>query len=486
VTVQPPYGEFAAQASSYTVLPVWREVFGDVDTPVGVFDKLGNAEGSVLLESADSEERWGRFSFVGLDPLGTLTAAAGAVSWTGTVPLDLPAGATLAEALRVLLGVFRAPVVPGFPLYAGAVGFVGYDALGAAPSGGVDATLVVPGSMLAFDQFRHVIRVLVNVVVDPAADLRSQYEEAAAKVDELVGRLATARTTLRPLDVPAAGNEPVEVGTDVSDADFADIVRESVARIRAGAARQLVPSRSFTRPTDAPALEVYRMLRTFNPSPYMYLLRLPGTTVVGSSPQVLVRVERGTATVRPTAGTRRRTGDPLRDNELAAELLADGKELSEHLMLVELGVSDLESVCEPGSVRVTEGPIVARYSRVMHLTSEAVGQLAEGRDAVDALAATCPAGTVAGTPRPAAMAALRELETTPRHVYGGAIGYFDFSGNADMCIAIRTVLLDDGVATVRSGAGIVEGSDPDEEVRETQAKARALLDAIVAAEQARA
>ena len=486
MTVQPPYDEFAAQASSFTVVPVWREVFGDIDTPVGVFDKLGGAEGSVLLESADSEERWGRFSFVGLDPLGVLTAAGGAVSWSGSVPLDLPDGASLAASLRVLLSTFRAPAVAGFPLYAGAVGFVGYDALGADPSGGVDATLVVPGSMLAFDQFRHVIRVLVNVVVDPAAEPRTLYDEAAARVDTLVERLASARTTLLPVDVPAAGDEPVEVGTDVPDADFADVVSKAVDRIRSGEARQLVPSRLFTRKTDVAPLEVYRMLRTFNPSPYMYLLRLPGVTVVGSSPQVLVRVEQGTATVRPTAGTRRRTGDPVRDRELAAELLEDAKELAEHKMLVELGVSDLEAVCDPATVRVTEGPIVLRYSRVMHMTSEVVGELAAGRDAVDALAATCPAGTVAGTPRPAAMAALRELETTPRHVYGGAIGYFDFSGNADMCIAIRTVLFADGVATVRSGAGVVDGSDPAEEVRETQAKARALLDAIVAAEQARA
>jgi anthranilate synthase component 1 len=486
VTVQPPYDEFVAQASSFTVVPVWREVFGDIDTPVGVFDKLGGAEGSVLLESADSEERWGRFSFVGLDPLGVLTAAGGSVRWTGPVPLDLPDDASLAEALRALLAAFRAPAVPGFPLYAGAVGFVGYDALGESPSGGVDATLVVPGSMLAFDQFRHVIRVLVNVVVEPAGGLRAQYDVATAKVDALVERLASARTTLLPVDVPAAGDEPVDVGTDVPDADFADVVRKAVTLVRSGVARQLVPSRIFTRQTEAVPLEVYRMLRTFNPSPYMYLLRLPGATVVGSSPQVLVRVEQGTATVRPTAGTRRRTGDPLRDRELAVELLEDAKELAEHKMLVELGVSDLEAVCRPGTVRVTEGPIVARYSRVMHLISEVVGELAAGRDAVDALAATCPAGTVAGTPRPAAMAALRGLETTPRHVYGGAIGYFDFSGNADMCIAIRTVLFSDGLATVRSGAGVVEGSDPAEEVRETQAKARALLDAIVAAERTRA
>ena len=486
MTAQPSYDEFAVQASSFTVVPVWREVFGDIDTPVGVFDKLGGAEGSVLLESADSEERWGRFSFVGLDPLGVLTAADGEVSWAGSVPLDLPAGSSLAESLRVLLARFRAPAVPGFPLYAGAVGFVGYDALGDSPSGGVDATLVVPGSMLAFDQFRHVIRVLVNVVIDPTVDLQIQYDAAVARVDDRVERLASARTTLLPVDVPAAGNDPVEVGTDVPDDDFADVVREAITRVQSGVARQLVPSRLFSRKTEAAPLEVYRMLRTFNPSPYMYLLRLPGVTIVGSSPQVLVRVEQGTATVRPTAGTRRRTGDPVQDRELAAELLEDTKELAEHKMLVELGVSDLEAVCEPGTVRVTEGPIVLRYSRVMHMTSEVVGELAAGRDAVDALAATCPAGTVAGTPRLAAMAALRELEATPRHVYGGAIGYFDFSGNADMCIAIRTVLFSDGVATVRSGAGVVDGSDPAEEVRETQAKARALLDAIVAAEQARA
>jgi anthranilate synthase component 1 len=485
VKLHPPYEEFAAQAADYTVVPVWREVFGDVDTPVGVFDKLGSAEGSVLLESADSEERWGRFSFVGLDPIGVLTACGGDVSWVGQVPLDLQPHASLADALRVLLARFRAPVLPGLPLYAGAVGFVGYDALGGAPSGVVDATLVVPGSMLAFDQFRHVIRVVVNVVV--GADPQAQYAAAAVRVDALIERLASARTTLRPLDVPTAGDQPVDVGTDLPDADFAEVVTKAIARIRAGDARQLVPSRTFTRATDAPPLEVYRMLRTFNPSPYMYLLRLPGTTIVGSSPQVLVRVEQGTATVRPTAGTRRRTGDPETDRALAAELLSDGKELAEHEMLVELGVSDLESVCAEGTVKRTEGPTVLRYSRVMHMTSEVVGVLADGRDAVDALAATCPAGTVAGTPRPAAMAALRELERTPRHVYGGAIGYFDFSGNADMCIAIRTVTFGaDGVATVRSGAGVVDGSDPDEEVRETQAKARALLDAIVAAEQARA
>ena len=202
MTVHPTYDEFVAQARDFSVVPVWREVFGDVDTPVGVFDKLGAAEGSVLLESADSEERWGRFSFVGLDPLGVLRAQDGVATWSGSLPLALAADATLAEALRTLLGTLRAPVLPGFPLYAGAVGFVGYDALSGTPRGVVDATLVVPGSMLAFDQFRHIIRVVVNVVVGD--DLEADYASAVGKVGDLIERLATSRTTLRPLDVPKA------------------------------------------------------------------------------------------------------------------------------------------------------------------------------------------------------------------------------------------------------------------------------------------
>ena len=496
-SVKPEFDEFRRLAREYSVIPVWREVFGDIFTPIVAFDKLASGTGSVLLESADSQERWGRFSFIGAEAFGCLIVRGETVAWEGSHRpiVDLPSKNEAPGGVRPLLERIverlRAPHLPGMPpLFAGAIGFIGHDALDSqaaenASSAGdhVDAILTFPRVILVFDHFRHTIRLIVNVLVEPGSDLHAAYEQGVSHVDELASSLASTPSRLRAMAIPDRfATEELEA--DLSADEFAANLEQGLGRVSAGDVRQVGLSRRFWRRTDADPLTVYRMLRTLNPSPYMYLMRLPGMVIVGSSPQVLVRVRDGQVTTCPIGGTFRRTGDPMADEALARRLLVDAKGQAEHQMLVELGVADLAHVCREGSIELTRGTEVIHYSRVMHLATEIVGELAPGRSPLDALAASFPAGTVCGTPRPRAMEIARSLEPRQRTVYGGAVGYVDFSGNLDTCIAIRTIVFRDGVAYCQAGASIVEDSVIKEEVHEAQAKAQGLADAIAAAERA--
>src|SRR6266700_5352758 len=493
LSFRPTLDEFAKLAAEYSVVPVWRELLGDLETPVGAFRKLtdgATAEGSVLLESVEHGERWGRYSFIGTDPFATVTAHRGQVSWSGRPPAGLPDGPPL-RVLRAALERLRGPVIDGLPpLYAGAVGYLAYDVvreLERLPNQTTDdlllpdGILVFPRSVVVFDHLGQRLVLVTNVVVDePGFDPERAYAAASARLDELAERLSVA-TPSPPTPLPAAG-PPAAAESDLPPGRYQEMGEIAKEHIRDGDIFQVVPSQRFSVRTGADPFDVYRVLRVVNPSPYMYFLLLPGVTIAGSSPEVLVTVQGREAVIRPIAGTRPRGADPEADLAMEEELKADEKERAEHVMLVDLSRNDLGRVCQPGTVKVRDFMRVERYSHVMHLVSDVTGELAEGITAFDVLAASFPAGTVSGSPKVRAMEIIDDLERHRRGPYAGCVGYFDFSGNLDTCITIRTCVFVDDVAYCQAGAGVVADSVPEREERETEAKARALLAAVAAAE----
>jgi anthranilate synthase component 1 len=487
--LRPSLEEFVLLAKEYSVVPVWRELLGDLETPVSAFRKLGGAEGSVLLESVEHGERWGRFSFIGTDPFATFQARDGRVTWTGHPPDGLPAGPPMV-VLRAALERLRSPAIPELaPLHAGAVGYLAYDIvreLERLPDQTdddlqlPDALLVLPRSVVVFDHLGQRLALVANVLVDRDTDLDDAYRTAAARLDALADALAVAAPS-PPTPLPAAG-PTARATSDLEPGRYQRMVETAKEHIRAGDIFQVVPSQRFSVHTGADPFDVYRVLRVVNPSPYMYFLRLPGVTLAGSSPEVLVTVQGRAATMRPIAGTRPRGADQAADLALERELKDDEKERAEHVMLVDLARNDLGRVCRPGSVKVEDFMRVERYSHVMHLVSDVVGELAEGVTPFDVLAASFPAGTVSGSPKVRAMEIIDDLERHRRGPYAGCVGYFDFSGNLDTCITIRTCVFVGDVAHCQAGAGVVADSVPEREERETEAKARALLAAVAAAE----
>lgn len=488
----PPRDEFVALARDYTLVPVWREILGDLETPVGVYRKLGAEPNSFLLESVEHGERWGRYSFIGLNPFSVMTSRDGRVTFDGEVPPGAADASDPLTALERALAFYRAPALDGLPpLHGGAVGYVGYDVvryLERLPQTTTDdldlpeLMLLFTGQLLVFDHLRQRLSVISNVVIgdDPAA----QYDDAVAAAEALVARIsaATGASRLQAPDV----NEPVTgIESNRTPADYVDAVCRAKEYITAGDIFQVVPSQRFHRPTTADPFDVYRVLRLINPSPYMFFLQFPDVSIVGSSPEPHLRVFGTEATIRPIAGTRPRGADAVEDDKMAADLLADEKERAEHVMLVDLARNDLGRVCAPGTVRVQELMSIERYSHVMHIVSSVRGELAEGKTAFDALKASFPAGTVSGAPKIRAMSIIDELEPTRRGPYAGAVGYFDFSGNLDTCIALRTGYIRDGIAYLQAGAGIVADSVPEREEQETRDKARAFFAAVIAAESLR-
>ena len=487
--LQPSLEEFVLLAKEYSVVPVWRELLGDLETPVSAFRKLGDAEGSVLLESVEHGERWGRFSFIGTDPFATFQVRDGRASWTGNPPEGLPSGPPMA-VLRAVLEKLRSPAIPELaPLHAGAVGYLAYDIvreLERLPDQTEDdlqlpdALLVLPRSVVVFDHLGQRLALVANVLVNQATNLEDAYWAAAGRLDALAERLAVpVSSPSTPL--PAAG-PAAKATSDLEPGRYQRMVEIAKEHIRAGDIFQVVPSQRFSVRTGADPFDVYRVLRVVNPSPYMYFLRLPGVTLAGSSPEVLVTVQGRAATMRPIAGTRRRGSDQASDLALERELKEDEKERAEHVMLVDLARNDLGRVCRPGSVKVEDFMRVERYSHVMHLVSDVAGELADGVTPFDVLAASFPAGTVSGSPKVRAMEIIDDLERHRRGPYAGCVGYFDFSGNLDTCITIRTGVFVGDVAYCQAGAGVVADSVPEREERETEAKAWAVLAAVAAAE----
>ncbi|MEZ0093101.1 anthranilate synthase component I [Streptacidiphilus sp. EB129] len=498
--VTPDLETFRKLAVDRRVVPVTRRFLADGDTPVGLYRKLaGERPNTFLLESAE-QGRWSRYSFVGVRSSAALTTDAdGNARWLGSPPVGVPTGGDPLQVLRATVealhtprsvtstGPHRAGELP--PFTGGMVGYLGYDVvrrleklpdLNPDDLGLPELTMLLATDLAVLDHGSGTVILIANAVNhdDRPTGVDAAYADAVARLDTMTADLA------RPVDTGAAALAPVQAVEAVSlfgGAPFRAAVEEVKERIRAGEAFQVVPSQRFEAPCPASALDVYRVLRATNPSPYMYLLRFEGFDIVGSSPEALVKVEDGRAMVHPIAGTRHRGVTPEEDAALATELLADPKERAEHLMLVDLGRNDLGRVCAPGSVEVVEFMTVERYSHVMHIVSTVTGQVAEDRTAFDVLTACFPAGTLSGAPKPRAMQIIEELEPTRRGLYGGCVGYLDFAGDSDTAIAIRTAVIRDGVAYVQAGAGVVADSVPESEDAECRNKAAAVLRAVATA-----
>ena len=477
----PPREQFEELRSRHNVVPVWTEVIADLETPVSTYMKLvqGSDPGSVsfLLESVEHGQRWGRYSFVGVDPFLVVTSRDGEVEIQGDLLGDIPEASPL-EVVRQVLASFSVPVMPELPpLIAGGVGFLGYDVvryLERLPQTTVadvatpELMLIFARTLFVFDHLRQRLTVVSNVVGDDS------YDEAIARTKGLVDKLG------EPLAYRPQGAAPAEFDlppSTLGEKGYMDAVEKAKEYIRAGDIFQVVPSHRFSAPQPEDPFGVYRALRLVNPSPYMFFLRHPEITLVGSSPEPLIKVQGRRVLQRPIAGTRPRGATDEEDQALEKDLLADAKERAEHVMLVDLARNDLGRVCTYGTVEVEEFMVIERYSHVMHMTSQVAGELDEGRTGLDALYASFPAGTVSGAPKIRAMEIIDELEPTRRGPYSGVVGYFDFSGNLDTCIALRTAYVTGGKIYIQAGGGIVADSDPKTEWLETVNKAKALLTA---------
>ncbi|MEB2284992.1 MAG: anthranilate synthase component I [Polyangiaceae bacterium UTPRO1] len=487
----PSLADFLDLSRRGNLVPVFREILADTETPVSAFLKTTRGEHAFLLESVVGGDKWGRYSFLGSEPSAVFASRGTTVSLAEHgKPLRTYETADPLDALRAILAGYRAVPVAGLPrFFGGAVGYVAYDAVRfferlpsrlPDPLGLPELYFIVPASLLVFDTIAQSIKVVVNVDLrDPEIDPRAAYEAATARIDELVARLAAPLTL--PEALPTTG-ERLPVAANMTAAEYGAIVERAKEYIRAGDIIQVVLAQRLEAELRAAPFDVYRALRTVNPSPYMFYLHLGEQTLVGSSPEVMARVEDGELTVRPIAGTSPRGTQEAEDRELERKLLTDPKEIAEHIMLLDLGRNDVGRVAEAGSVEVTERLVIERYSHVMHIVSNVRGKLAAGRDCFDAFRATFPAGTLSGAPKIRAMEIIEELEPVRRGVYGGAIGYFGFGGTMDTCIAIRTMLIKNGKVYLQAGAGIVADSDPVREHAECLNKARGLLLALQRAE----
>jgi anthranilate synthase component 1 len=492
MTAAPDLATFRTLARDRRVIPVTRRLVADGETPVGVYRKLaGDQPGTFLLESAEHGRVWSRYSFIGARSHATLTERDGQAVWDGEPPAGVPTDGDPLVALRATVEALHTQRLPGLPpLTGGLVGFLGYDVvrrLERLPSHAEDdlhlpeLAMMLATDLAVLDHADGTVLLIANAINYDDTDERVDWAhaDAVARLDRMteeLSRPAPATTATYDAGVAPAYHRRTESGA------YAAAVDTTKEQIKAGEAFQVVLSQRFEMRTAASALDVYRMLRGTNPSPYMYLLRFDGFDIVGSSPEALVKVNEGRAMMHPIAGTRWRGGTPEEDAQLAADLLADPKERAEHLMLVDLGRNDLGRVCEPGSVEVVDFMSVERYSHVMHIVSTVVGRVSAGRTAFDVLTACFPAGTLSGAPKPRAMELIDELEPSRRGVYGGCVGYLDFAGDADTAIAIRTAVLREGQAYVQAGAGIVADSDPVAEDEECLNKAMAVLRAIATAE----
>jgi anthranilate synthase component 1 len=493
LTVRPTREEFVALAREHTVVPVWVEVLADLETPVAAFAKLvGPDDDGFLLESVEHGERWSRFSFVGRRPRATLSSRGQTVTVDGDLPDSVPLDRGMLAALDELLRVYRSPVIDGLPpLQGGVMGYLGYDVVREVerlPDVPLDdrdlpdSVMSVIGSLAAFDHWRQRVYLIESVPVFGADDrrLHELYDEASARclsaADDLARPLAYS-----PVEPPSRDDVLPEARSSMAGGRFQEAVEVAKEYIRAGDIFQVVLSQRFDIDLDADPFDMYRVLRQVNPSPYMYFLRHPGITIVGSSPEPMVQLLGGRVVSRPIAGTRKRGVDDDHDRRLAAELMENPKEVAEHVMLVDLARNDVGRVAEFGSVVVEELMSLEKYSHVMHLTSQVSGRLVGGKSPIDVLRATLPAGTVSGAPKVRAMEIIDELEPVKRGPYAGVVGYVDFSGNLDTAIAIRTMFVGDGAAYLQAGAGIVADSDPADEDLECRNKAAGLLAAVPAA-----
>ncbi|MFC7488942.1 anthranilate synthase component I [Knoellia sp. CPCC 206453] len=496
----PSLDVFSVLAESRRVIPVVRRLMADAETPVGLYRKLAqNRPGTFLLESAEHGGVWSRYSIVGVASRATLTEKDGEAHWIGEPPVGVPTTGLATEALRDTVAALATDPIPGLPpLTGGMVGMISYDAVRRwekVPATTPDVlhipeiAMMLATDLAVLDHTDGSVLLIANAVNYDATDERVEdaWADAVARLDTMTRALgASAESTVSLVETAVVDEALGTVTTNLTRDEYEQIVANAKEDIRAGEVFQVVLSQRFSIPCPADALDVYRALRAGNPSPYMYLFRFTrpdGTAydVVGSSPEALVKVTGTQAITHPIAGSRPRGKSPEDDVRLAEDLLADPKERSEHVMLVDLGRNDLGRVCQPGTVDVVEFMDVRRYSHVMHLESTVVGELRAGVRAYDVLVSTFPAGTLSGAPKPRALALIEGYEPSRRGVYGGVVGYLDFHGDLDMAIAIRTALIDGGTAHVQAGAGIVADSVPRNEHNECIAKATAVLRAVATA-----
>ncbi len=496
MTSTPEYSVFAQLAQQYDWVPVARRLLCDSLTPVSAFHRLDSGRGACLFESVIGGEKVGRHSFLAVDPFLELSASGNQVTIReGNQPPQITHSDDPIEELRKRLIDVRVAPVPELqeePFVAGAIGYAGYDVvryterLPKAPPDDrqlPDLSFSFFDRLVVFDHITKTMRVIVLVPTRGAKNLPSLYAKAQERLDDLVHQLGTPKAGLELADIPEHDPQLPTLKSNFTAAKFEDAVRKCVEYIRAGDIFQVVISQRLETPIECDPFEIYRTLRVINPSPFMFFLRTRETTLVGSSPEVMCRVLHNEVTVRPLAGTRRRGHDEKEDRELAEELINDPKERAEHVMLVDLGRNDVGRVARYGSVQLTDMMVIERYSHVMHITSNVTGQLAEGKDAFDALRACLPAGTVSGAPKVRAMEIIDELEPCRRGPYAGAVGYIDYNGNMDTCIALRTLVVKGNMAYIQAGAGIVADSVPQSEYQETLNKARGLLKAIQVTEE---
>lgn len=489
---KPDRDRFRSLAQSHNVVPVWREVLADAQTPVAAFLRVAATPNAFLLESVEGGERWARYSFLGGDSFATVKAKDGRVWTEGAPPVQPEEGEAPLAYVRRLLEACSAPRLDGLPpLHGGAVGYIGYDCVrelehlpDAPPDdlGLPDMVLLLTRTFVVFDHFTQRAFVITNVPV--TTDLDGSYEDACRRCDEMVESLGA---TLSAPSHELVTDEPAVYSSPVDEQTYGGWVERCREHIYAGDAFQVVPSRRFEASLTGSAFDAYRVLRTLNPSPYMYFFRLgatgehPAVEIAGSSPESQIRVSGDRIEMRPIAGTRERGETDAADRAIEQDFMSDEKERAEHVMLVDLARNDIGRVAEYGSVQVEELMVVERYSHVMHIVSHVTGRLRHDSSAFDAFTASFPAGTLTGAPKVRAMEIIDSMETTRRGPYGGVVGYFDFSGNVDTCITIRTIVATGGKAYVQAGAGVVADSTPEGEALETRRKVEAAFRAVEAA-----
>jgi len=482
----PAFELFEKLTHKGNLIPIYREIFADMDTPVSILSKLNSRSHAFLLESVEGGEKWGRYTFLGSDPSVIFTVRGDdvVVREKGEISRSRHNGEPM-KYLKEILDRYRPVVVEGLPrFFGGAVGFLSYDMVRyfeKLPSEneddlhGDDAVFLVTDTLIIFDNVRHTIKIVACLFSEGGEDLRDRYEEGIKKIEDIIG-LIQSPVVKKEIENPEVSNAPLI--SNMTPDHYKAIVTKAREYIHAGDVIQVVLSQRFEKKNDLDPIDLYRALRYINPSPYLFYLKMEDLILIGSSPEVMVRLEEGTVELRPIAGTRKRGKHEQEDRRLADELLQDPKERAEHIMLVDLGRNDLGRIARIGSVQVTQLMVVERYSHVMHLVSNIKAQLAPEKDCFDVLKATFPAGTLSGAPKIRAMEIIDELEQNRRGPYGGAVGYFSYTGNMDLCITIRTMVVKDGKLSVQTGAGIVSDSKPDDEYEETVNKAEGMMQAI--------
>jgi anthranilate synthase component 1 len=485
-SVYPSLETFKEMSLKGTIIPVYSEILADMDTPVSAYKKMGGDTYSFLLESIEGGEKWARYSFIGFDPALIFRSKGTTVELikNGTVIRRVESSYPL-SVLQEVMQDYRPVENPGLPrFFGGAVGYLSYDAVrfierlpiqAADDLNFYDAVFMITETILIFDTLGNTIKIVCNAHVDGSAPAEKVYSQAKDKIEKIITRL---RKPAAAVTSESFGAEPVAVSSNMEPDRFKSIVRKAKEYITAGDIIQAVVSQRFQAKLEGDSFNLYRAIRRINPSPYMYYLALGDLTIVGASPEVLVRVENGHIELRPIAGTRPRGKTEEEDAFFVKDLLSDPKEIAEHVMLVDLGRNDVGRVSKMGTVTVPEFLTVEKYSHVMHIVSDVRGTLQPGKSSFDVLKACFPAGTVSGAPKVRAMEIIEELEPYKRGPYAGAVGYFSFSGNMDFCIVIRTLLVKNGMVYFQAGAGIVADSQPDNELQETVNKARALVKAL--------